>query len=803
MEALINNVNTGKNIKMKKVNYTIIFCMFSFLIVAQNLQFDWANATGADGYDEQDGIAVDGFGNVYSLGTFSGIVDFDPGVPVYTMASFGNDDVYITKSDANGNFIWAKQFGGTNNEFGASMKLDSQGNIYFTGTFAGTTDFNPSAGVNTLTSAGYTDAFICKLDANGNFLWAKNHGGVNSEYGHALCLDANDNVYTTGLFQSTVDFNPGIGTYNLSSGGSSDCFISKLDASGNFVWAVSVGGSGGDQGLFICSDANNIYVTGIFQSTVDFDPSAGIFNLTSNSVASDLFILKLTQSASFVWAKSIGGSGGDRGQDISVDQSGNVYTTGIFSGTVDFDPGVGTFNLVSDVLSYDAFICKLDATGNLVWAKAVGGAGSDSGYGIALDANNVYLTGSYEQTVDFNPNAGVNSFTAFGSSDIFIIKFSNSGNYIWGGSIGDVYSDEARTIETDVFGNIYASGLFEGTMDFNVNSGIYNLTSQGYSDAFILKLSTCNVPSPPMDITNTANLTICEGNTTSLSVMGSGALNWYANANSTVVLYTGTTFTTPPLSAGNYTYYIEAYTCDASASRTAITVTVNANPVVTANNPTVCAGTTVTLTVTGADTYDWGNGNYTDTMIVTPFGPASYMVDGISSNGCFTTINVDVTVNQLPNVTLASLSSPMCLNDAAASLTGSPNGGAYSGIGVSGVSFDPSVSGAGTFTITYNYMDANTCSASASNTVTVSLCTGVAESLTDNNNIRIYPNPANGEFTVILPTKGTYHIIDAIGQTVSTITVDEDDQNIKFNNLSQGIYYVVGKSTKAKIIVAK
>jgi Beta-propeller repeat len=146
----------------------------------------------------------------------------------------------------------------------------------------------------------------------------------------------------------------------------------------NFSWAKSIGGTGGDTGNSIAVDAlGNVYTTGIFINTVDFDPGAGVFNLTSVG-GSNIFVSKLDASGNFVWAKSTG-SGNGISNSIAVDASGSVYTTGSFNGTVDFDPGVGVFNLTSAGSDADIFVSKLDASGNFVWAKSVGAAGgSDS-----------------------------------------------------------------------------------------------------------------------------------------------------------------------------------------------------------------------------------------------------------------------------------------------------------------------------------------------------------------------------------------------------------------------------------------
>ncbi|MEC8968618.1 MAG: SBBP repeat-containing protein, partial [Bacteroidota bacterium] len=235
---------------------------------------------------------------------------------------------------------------------------DASGNVYTTGYFSGIVDFDPGAGTNNLTSQGNYDVFIQKLDPSGNFLWAKSFGGTSNDYGFSITLDASGNVYTTGYFSGIVDFDAGAGTNNLTSQGSNDVFIQKLDPSGNFLWAKTFGGNSDDAGVSITVDASgNVYTTGYFLGTADFDPGAGTNNLTPQGSA-DVFIQKLDPSGNFLWAKTFGGTFGDVGISITVDASGNVYTTGYFSGIVDFDPGAGTNNLTAQ--GFDAvFIQKM------------------------------------------------------------------------------------------------------------------------------------------------------------------------------------------------------------------------------------------------------------------------------------------------------------------------------------------------------------------------------------------------------------------------------------------------------------
>ena len=449
-----------------------------------------AKAIGSTGSDAGYSTAVDASGNIYTTGTFSGTVDFDPSAGATNLTAAGTD-VFVIKMDAAGNLIWAKNMGGANSDQGNSIAVDALGNVYTTGYFLWSGDFDPGAGTTTLTNSSGNDVFVSKLDASGNFVWARNLGGWSGpNIGYSIKVDASGNVYTTGYFGGTADFDPGAGTTNLTSAGGTSIFIWKLNSSGSLVWARSVGNMEYNQGNSIALDGtSNIYVTGYFAGTVDFDPGAGTTNLTAAGY-NDIFILKLNSSGNFVWARSLGSTNNDIGHSIAVDVSGNSYTTGYFRGTVDFDLGVGTTNLTSAGSSNDIFILKLDASGNLVWVKSMGTTTSEIGYSIAVDAaSNVYTTGYFSGTVDFDPGAGTANLTSAGGTDIFMSRLDASGNYVWANSIGSTLSDQGRSISVNSSGRIYMTGYFSGTADFDPRAETTNLSNGGGNDIFIASFS--------------------------------------------------------------------------------------------------------------------------------------------------------------------------------------------------------------------------------------------------------------------------------------------------------------------------
>jgi hypothetical protein len=486
----------------QKLLLTGYLCAMLSCAKAQTPHFQWAKNMGGVSSCEGFSIASDASGNTYTTGHFLGTADFDPSVSTFnmTVAGAGGSDVFISKLDASGNFVWAKQLGSTMSDCGNAIAVDKKGNVYTTGYFAGTVDFDPGAGTYNLTATGSSNMFISKLDSAGNFIWAKSIVGAGTCIGNAIAVDTLGNVYTTGPFTSTIDFDPGTATLNMTATGAKDVFISKLDTAGNLVWAKQIGGDGITVPNAIAVDnSGNVYTTGFFYSTVDFDPGAGVSNLTAVGY-NDIFVSKLDNAGNYVWAKQFGGSSYELGFGIAVDQSNNIYTTGYFYNTVDFDPNAGTYNM-TNTGTYDMFISKLDAVGNFIWAKQFGGTLYAEGHSIKTDASgNVYTTGLFQGSIDFDPSSSAYNLVSVGSYDIFISKLDPAGNFVWAKGMGGAAEDYGHCITVDPSENVYTTGSFLRTVDFDPDAGVYNLTPTGSSsDIFVHKISqnTTGIMSPP------------------------------------------------------------------------------------------------------------------------------------------------------------------------------------------------------------------------------------------------------------------------------------------------------------------
>ena len=623
------------------------------------MNFAWAKSGGSSGPDKSNSVTVDPSGNVYSIGYFNATVAFG----ATNLTSNGNEDVFVTKFDASGNFIWAKNFGGSGVDIGSSIVTDGLGNLFITGSFHGTAGSPATFGGFNLVAVGSYDIFVCKLSAStGTVTWAKTMGGDNKDEGISIGLDPANNIYIGGNFRKDVDFDPGVGSTILSTNASnSDVFVVKLDASGNFVWAKRMGciSSENDETFNINVTANGVLVTGYFRTTGTVNADFGSTTLTSNG-SEEIYVCKLDLSGNFVWAKGMGSNVADNGSAVAADASGNVYLTGYFQNTVDFDPGAGTFNVtVSANNDQDIFLLKLDASGNFVWVKTFGGVGADYGYSVALDpTGDIYLAGSFKQTVDFDPGAGVSSLTAKGNSDLFILKLDFCGNFIWVKQIGGTANDVSNDIDSgdfltvDTNGYIYLTGAFKGTVDFDPGAPVFSLTSNAAFDFFVEKLTTDYIKT-----TITGTTPVCKNTTATYSVVPNtgSTYQWsitpVTGGNGTFVGgSTGSSVNINWTTPGTATVTVIETTANACVRNSVTyTVTVNALPTATISGTSyVCPGASGTITINFTGTQPW-TVTYTD-------GTTQTTLSGITSPTLIFTVPVSTTTTY----SLVSVSDANC-----------------------------------------------------------------------------------------------------------------------------------------------
>ncbi|MFA6152907.1 MAG: SBBP repeat-containing protein [Chitinophagaceae bacterium] len=399
-----------------------------------------------------------------------------------------------SNSYAASDFLWAKQGQFYFNGYGVALAADPAGNVYSIGYFSGTTDFDPGAGIFNMTAVGKSDAFILKLDKDGNFVWVKQIGGSDDDNAVGVHADAAGNLYVCGIFKSnSIDIDPGAGTSTLVKSGTQDAYALKLDASGNFVWGKQFGGGTSECNVYsMATDGTgNVVFGGYFSGTADFDPGSAVSSMTSKSADYDGFICKLTNTGAFAWCKQFEGDNFNGVSNIAADASGNVYATGIFEELMDSDPGVSVKNLAT-AGAVDVFVIKLDASGNFVWSAQGGGTEPDWARGIAVDATgNVFVTGTFDGKANFDPAGAGYHLTSVGgtwSPDAFVLKLNAAGKFSWVKQAGTISPEEVSGIALDAAGNIYITGSFTGVMDVDPGPAATYLTSTNDIDMFIWKL---------------------------------------------------------------------------------------------------------------------------------------------------------------------------------------------------------------------------------------------------------------------------------------------------------------------------
>ncbi len=367
--------------------------------------------------------------------------------------------------------------------------IDASNNTYISGQFNDTVDFDPGPAVNNI--VGDWDFFILKLDANGNFGWVKtfNVNAISGLVG-SLDIDAAGNIYASGQFYQTCDFDPNGGIANMTPS-YYDTFILKLDPAGNYVWAKQIAGPGfGNATCYSMSvdAAGNVYAGGGINGTYDFDPNGGTVNLGTPG-SNHGWLLKWDTNGNYVWAKEMTSSWYLTFISLDASSSGDLYVGGSFNGDVDMDPAGGNFNFADT--SDHIFVAKYDGSGIFQWARNYNG---DPYYAfsntvVSDGSNSVIATGSFKNTVDFDPGVGTTNLTSNGGTDSYVIKYSSTGTLTWAVNFGSTGDDEAHDVFVDANDHVYSTGSNGmGNIDFDPGTGTYNLSTP-YGGGYISALT--------------------------------------------------------------------------------------------------------------------------------------------------------------------------------------------------------------------------------------------------------------------------------------------------------------------------
>ncbi|UCG03866.1 MAG: SBBP repeat-containing protein [Candidatus Heimdallarchaeota archaeon] len=455
-------------------------------LVIDPLMLSFSTFLGGGGYDYAYDVAVDTYNNTYIIGQTDSVAF--PVIPSALNTSFngGSSDLFITKLNPVGSsLIFSTYLGGSGEDSGFSIVVDTYNNTYFTGkTSSQDYPITPNA-INDSFSGEY-DIFITKLNGTGNKLVYSTYlGGDDDDSAREIMVDAFNNTYITGETES-LDFPATSGAFDETyNGGTSDAYIAKVSAAGdNLVFSTYMGGEGNDYGYGIAIDAfNNTYITGETWSS-----NFPTFNAYDNSKwgDTDVFITKINATGeALIYSTFLGGNVVDYGYGIAVDSNNNTYITGkTLSSNFPIKNEYSTYSG-----NFDSFVTKLNAAGDdLEYSTYLGGSGEDSGHAIAVDSlNNAYVTGRTSSD-DFDTTINAYNGTYSGSYDAFVTKIVAAGNDLaFSTYLGGSGEDSGHAIAVDTNYDTYVAG-YTRSSDYPTYSA-YNASFGGSFDGFVTKFT--------------------------------------------------------------------------------------------------------------------------------------------------------------------------------------------------------------------------------------------------------------------------------------------------------------------------
>jgi hypothetical protein len=399
----------------------------------------WPRVSVGDGRIQVQDLVVDGSGAIYLTGYFDGTANFGDG----DRASVGERDAFVVSYEQTGAHRFTRTWGSATRDEGEAVLLDSAGDLWVTGFFTGMVDF----GGGTKTSAGGRDVFLMRMSRTGEYQASFAYGGAGDDGGGKLARIGLVDVVLVGSFGDTIDFGSGM----LSTGATAACFVALIEPSGSDLWSRAWGDVrfNACRGVAVASDGS-IYTTGFYEGMLDFgggaEPYRGI---------QDAFVLALTEDGVYRWSRTFGASGFDYGNDVAVDDAGNLYVSGYFEGTADIDPGGGT---LTGQGSRDIFIVSYDRDGVVRWQKSFGGAGCDEGRGVITTGSTFYFTGAFEGPVDFGGGSLVTE-----GADAFVVALDTaSGTHRWSVPVGTPGADIGRAVGVLRDGRVVVAAAVDG-----------------------------------------------------------------------------------------------------------------------------------------------------------------------------------------------------------------------------------------------------------------------------------------------------------------------------------------------------
>ncbi len=593
---------------MKRTFALILFLICMTMAFAQHagdsidcgdrIGYSWMKGFGNTDSESVSDVAVDGSGNIYYVGSFTGTLSIDG----LSVTSQGNTDFYVAKMTPEGSILWIKSGGSSAVEEGNSIDVDANGNVYVVGLSNDYTSFDG----NQFPSLGEKDGFLLKLDTDGNFLFVRTIGCFNDDNAYDVVVDGSNNVIVTGYFNYALQ----VSTTSLfqNAKGANDTYLLKFDSEGNFLWTISYASSSHDYGRRVaCDNAGNIYLAGEYK---------GNFNLNGTSLQSpddlNVYIAKFNPSGAVQWAAQRGASGNDSVKAMDVTSAGDVY-------------------LAYKQSNANTYIAKYSSAGISQGTTAYPGTGTIEIADILCDSNgNTYVAGNYSGTIDFGSTASTSSGNG---CDFYIIRYGSDDNVnmrIFGNQNNANY---IKSIAIDYANNVVAGGGFASSITLNSDTE----TSNGQDDGLLIKFERY------MSFGYSEIYSVgCSASNMNASIDIEGGMApylYYWSNGSTNETLSG-------VSAGTYT--LTVVDSDHCYITTSLTLSAPQPPVVELPSiPTLCPRDTVSVAVnSGMSAYHWSTG--ADTPEISIHSQGTYSVTITTSNSC--TASASFSVSQYPNL---------------------------------------------------------------------------------------------------------------------------------------------------------
>ncbi len=448
----------------------------------------WNTFLGGSGDEAGNDIVLDASGNVYVVGDSDADWGGTP-VRAYTAAGY---DAFVAKLDPNGNLLWHTFLGGSQDDYGNGIALDGSGNIYITGWSDANVSGAWSCPVDcTVVDLNDVDAFVAKLDNDGNLLWNTFTSGIGSETSTDIAVDTSGNSFVTGYSNGTWGAPLVAFTASLN-----DAYAARFNASGTRIWNTFIGGAGDDQGNGIALDNNgDVFVTGL--SSADWGTSPK----RAYTALNDGFYAKLSPAnGARAWHGFLGGSGNDLGAAVTADSSGNLYVAGTSSATwgTPVDAYTG---------GDDGFAAQIDTTaGTLNWNTFQGSATVDSSASIVEDGNGDVFVMGISDAQWGTPVQGHS-----GGTDAFVTKLDTSGNLALNAFLGGTGNDTGGSIAAVSSGDVFMLGA--SSVEWGTPIRPHN-SSGNNADAFVAEVDIVSPSAlsftrqnPASSLTNADSLT--------------------------------------------------------------------------------------------------------------------------------------------------------------------------------------------------------------------------------------------------------------------------------------------------------